>query len=604
MKFTVRFLPEDRSLEAKQPMELMLAAMRCDIWLEQPCGAKQTCGKCRVRVREGKAAVTAADRTLLTREEIADGWRLGCTLVLRSSATIEAPETVRSVAGKPFGDALLFATGFQPNVAKRSVDWKPPTHGQSELDALARALGVESLAGDDSMLADLPARLPARDARVTAVYEGQELLEIESGDTSGRAFGVAFDLGTTTLAAALVNLCDGQVLEAVSRLNPQARFGADVISRIRYAQEHAGGTELHECLREAMGQMVGELAARAGVRELEIYSLALAGNTTMTHAALGADLRALGEAPYLGRWTEERTVCGRALGLPVHPRARVRFLPMVRSHVGGDAVAAALAVGLDRSEGARLLVDLGTNSELMLGCRGKLLAASTAAGPAFEGGNIGYGMRAEPGAIDAVRVSPGGELTVKTIDDQPARGLCGSGLVDAVAELLRAGVILPSGYLKSHEQMTVAPPTLREHCRRLRDGQHGVLLAGTVVLSAHDVRQLQLAKGAIRAAAELLLRHAGLAAGELEEVNIAGTFGNFLRKASLVALGLVPEIDPERVRFVGNAAGVGARMVLVDAEARRRALEIAQRCEYVELAGHPEYEAAFVAALAFPSGKR
>jgi uncharacterized 2Fe-2S/4Fe-4S cluster protein (DUF4445 family) len=277
---------------------------------------------------------------------------------------------------------------------------------------------------------------------------------------------------------------------------------------------------------------------------------------------------------------------------------------MAGSHVGGDVVAAALAAGLARSDGPRLLADIGTSTELLLASRGKLFAASTAAGPVFEGGNIAYGMRAEPGAINAVRVSPGGELTVNVIGDEPARGLCAGGLVDAVAELLRAGAVLPSGYLKSHEQMTVAPAALRERCRRLRDGQHGVLLEGTVVLSAHDVRQLQLAKAGIRAAAELLLRHAGVAADALEQVTIAGPFGSFLRKAALVALGVIPEIDPERVRFIGNAAGTGARMVLADRDARQRAQEIARRCEYVDLAGHADYESAFAAALAFPSGTR
>lgn len=540
MKFTVRFLPEDRSIEAKQPLELMLAAMRCGLWLEQPCGAKQSCGKCRVRLSEGKAAITAADRALLTKEEIAAGWRLGCTLVLRSSVTVEVPELARTAADQPFGGSQLFAAGFQPS-------------------------------------------------------------EIEAGDTSGRAFGVAFDMGTTTLAAALVNLRDGQVLDVASRLNPQARFGADVISRIRYAQDHSlGSAELHECLRQAIAEMIEELASRAGVDAKEVAGIVFAGNSLVTHTALGMNLA----APRTGPWTEEQTLRGRELSLPAHPDACVRFLPMVGSHIGGDVVAAALAAGLDRSNGVRLLVDLGTSTELMLACRGRLLAASTAAGPVFEGGNIVYGMRAEPGAINAVRVSPGGELTVNVIGDEPPRGLCAGGLLDAVAELLRAGAVLPSGYLKSHEQMTVAPPALREHCRRLRDGQHGVLLAGTVVLSAHDVRQVQLAKAGVRAAAELLLRHAGIAAEALEEVCIAAPFGSFLRKAALVALGLVPEVDPERVHFIGNAAGTGARMVLVDTDARRRAQEIARRCEYADLAGHPDYEATFAAALAFPSSKR
>jgi uncharacterized 2Fe-2S/4Fe-4S cluster protein (DUF4445 family) len=271
---------------------------------------------------------------------------------------------------------------------------------------------------------------------------------------------------------------------------------------------------------------------------------------------------------------------------------------MVRSHVGGDTVAGMVACDLDQSRGWRLLVDLGTNSEVVVSGPGRLVATSTAAGPAFEGATIRQGMRAEPGAIDAVRVSGEGRVIVSTVANQPPRGLCGSGLVDAVAELLRAGVVDASGYMRRPEELGDALAVLRDRVSTEPSGQRAFQLANGVRLTAQDVRQLQLAKGSIAAGMALLLAHCGVTAADLEEVLIAGAFGNFLRKTSALAIGLVPDLDPERVRFVGNAAGIGVRMVLVDREARARARAVARRCEYVELGGHPGYEETFCRALA------
>ena len=605
MTFAIRFLPEDRKYTAHQPVELMLAAASCDIWVEQPCGLKAICGKCRVRVGEGLAQVSPADLRLLTREEIAAGWRLACQLVLDGPAVVEIPEITRSAAAKPFGDPALFAKGFRAHIRKRYLELMPPTEQNqfAVLDQLARALGCALLHADLTLLRDLSRKLRKGNYRVTAVLENNELIDLEPGDTTSQAFGVAVDLGTTTLAAALVDLRNGVVVQAATRLNPQVRYGADVISRIHFAQENREGNEqLHRALLGAVRQMLLELAGRAEVDPAHIYAVVCAGNPTMTHTAVGADVTSLGQAPYVGLWTREYAVKARELNVPVNQHARLRFLPMIRSHVGSDAVASALAAGLDESEGWRLLIDLGTNSEVVLGCRRRLVATSTAAGPAFEGANITCGMRAAPGAIDAVHMGADGSLVVHTVGNDPARGLSGSGLIDAVAELLRAGVIAPSGFLRAREDLAGIPPALLARCTRLPDGQAAVVLDGSVLLTAQDVRQLQLVKGSIRAGVELLLRHCGVSADDLEAIDFAGAFGSFLRKTSLQAIGLVPAVDPEKVRFIGNAAGVGTRMVLVDAGARCRAQGIAEHCEYVELAGHPDYESAFCAAIPFPEG--
>lgn len=542
MGFRVTFLPDNKAIVLDGPLEFALAAARCDIWLEHPCGGAGNCGKCRVRVCAGDIPPAAEDRLVLSADELAGGWRLGCRLLLAGPCDIEVPARERTARPKSFGPERL-----------------PEAPGEIQVPASLLAPG-------------------------------------------GVPLGVAVDLGTTTLAAALVDLRDGRVLHTASCLNPQTRHGADVMSRIHFARERPGGNaELHRGICGGVGSLVRELTARSGASAGDILAVTCVGNATMTHAAAGADVSPLGVAPYLGLFTDEREIPAATLRWPVNPGAPVRFGPMIRGHVGGDTVAGILACGLDLADEWTLLVDLGTNAEIVIGGRRRLLAASTAAGPAFDGVNITCGMRAAPGAVDAVIVRPDGHLSASTIDGAPAAGLCGSGLVDATAELLRARVITPAGYMRSADECRALqiPDALAERIVRLASGERALRIAGDVVVTATDVRQLQLAKGSIAAGLALLTRRLGLAAGDITEILVAGTFGAFLRKESLVAIGLLPSVDPERIRFVGNAAGAGARLMLADGRARRRATEAASRCEYVEFAGDREYEAEFAKRLGF-----
>jgi uncharacterized 2Fe-2S/4Fe-4S cluster protein (DUF4445 family) len=543
MAFRIRFLPDQRELVLDEPLELSLAAARCDIWLEQPCGSRTVCGQCRVRFSRGAVPTTPADRRMVAPDDLAAGWRLGCQLTLASSCDIEVPQRCRAVAPKSFGPEALPVRLNEPQV---------------------------------------PSDLAVR------------------GETW---LGVAVDLGSTTLAGALVDLQDGRVVATTSRLNPQMRFGADVISRIHFAQEHDGGNaQLHHVLVRAVGEMLTELSVQTGLPPGRIVAVTCVGNATMTHSAVGADVTPLGQAPYMGSFVAEQEMPATALGWHLHPGTRVRFVPMIGSHVGGDTVAGILACEIDRSTGWRLLVDLGTNAEVVVGSRHRILATSTAAGPAFDGAIITCGMRAEPGAIDAVRIRPSGELVVSTIASRPPAGLCGSGLVDAVAELLVARVIEASGYLRSRTECESlgVPVRLLDRIVESSTGDRAVHLAGDVRVTAQDVRQLQLVKGSIAAGISMLTGRLRLSPRDLDEVLVSGTFGAFLRKASLLAIGLVPRVDPQRVHFVANAAGAGARLILVDGQSRRRAIDAARRAEYVELAGDPDYEAAFCAGIPFP----
>jgi uncharacterized 2Fe-2S/4Fe-4S cluster protein (DUF4445 family) len=535
MSYVVRFLPEDRRWAGEDAVPLSLAAAACDILLEQPCGGRAGCGRCRVRLVDGGPPGDVMDAEVLGSERVAAGWRLGCRLMLDRHAVIDVPPASRVVAHKTFGGDDLFRDGFDP---------------------IANA-----------------------------------------------GYGVALDVGSTTLAAAVVDLATGAVAGTASVLNPQVRFGTDIMTRIAFARGHPGGSrELHRVLVTAVDDVVSRAAAAAGVAPAHILELAVVGNPAMAHALQGLPVEALGVAPYQGERYDGWDGPAAALGLGL-PAARAHVLPGVRAHVGSDAVAAMVVTDMDRSARPRLLLDLGTNTEIVVCAPAGILCTSAAAGPAFEGGAIRQGMRAVPGAIDQVRITPDGRLLVRAIGDGSPVGLCGSGLVDAVAELLRVGVVEPSGrLLPAAEAASRLPADLAGRLMDA-DGEAAVRLTDgpvPVLLTAGDVRALQLVNGSIGAGIRLLLDEAGLGVGDLEEVMLAGAFGNYVGAGSARALGLIPPVDPERVTFVGNAAGAGARLALVDRRARERAARIARAARFVELAGRADYQAVFVEMLRFP----
>jgi uncharacterized 2Fe-2S/4Fe-4S cluster protein (DUF4445 family) len=606
----VRFVPENRTWRGDEPTDLFMAAATCDIMVEQPCGSRTVCGKCRVRVVEGTLPPGAADHRLIAAADVEAGWRLGCQLVLDSSATVEIPAISRAVASKSFGDDTMFADGFTPAV--RSVRLSVPEPDESRqhaaLTLLAEALGTDedALAPAATVLRGLGATLAlTRDIRV--FLEESRLIHVTAGSDESPPYGIAADIGSTTLAAALVELESGAVAASASQINPQVRWGGDIISRIDWAQanpDRAG--ELHASLLAALDALVGQCLDAAGAEAAQVHAIAAVGNPTMLHTLLGADIAPLGQAPYVGLWRGAWRGRAAELGLDLPPWTTALLLPGVRSHVGADTVAAILATGLADGDRPRLLIDLGTNSEVVLGCRDFLACTSTSAGPAFEGATIHHGMRAAPGAIDQVRIRPGGSVMVRTIAGEDPVGICGSGLIDAAAELVRTGVVEPSGRMRTASELEdMLPGQLLDRLVDTAGTGRAVRLAGSgqrpVLLTARDIRQLQLVKGSIFAGVRMLLAHAGIVEDDLEEVLIAGAFGNYIRKTSAQAIGLVPGIDPERVRFVGNAAGAGARLALVSADARARAESLAAAADYIELAHRIDYHDAFVDAMPFPS---
>jgi uncharacterized 2Fe-2S/4Fe-4S cluster protein (DUF4445 family) len=495
-----------------------------------------------------------------------------------------------------------------PPVQKRYVELTHPGRGDdaADLARLEKVLGP--LEASVAVLRALPGRLRTSGFCGTAVIADGCLIDFEPGNLETTSFAVAVDVGTTTLVAMLIDLTSSAERAVTARLNPQTAFGDDVLSRIVHAQETSQGlNELNESVLGAIEEMIGELTVQAGISREQIYALTLAGNTTMQQLLLGIDPRSLGEVPFVPATSDRVLTPAAQLGLHIHPRALALVLPVIGGFVGGDTVAGILATGLVEYPSPTLLVDIGTNGEIVLWANGKLSAASTAAGPAFEGARISQGMRAAAGAIEKVVVD--GRLRLNVIGDVAPVGLCGSALIDLAAELLRHGVLAPEGRLRPPEQLPAA--LLPDLAGRVStaDGKTAFVLvpAGEsangrpILVSQRDFRELQLATGAIRAGILVLLKRAGLQPGDLEAVLVGGGFGNFIRRRNAQRIGLFPlAIDRHRIRFQGNTSLAGAQLTALSRTARSRAEELARQTEHVDLSVDPDFHRLFAEAMIFP----
>jgi uncharacterized 2Fe-2S/4Fe-4S cluster protein (DUF4445 family) len=443
-------------------------------------------------------------------------------------------------------------------------------------------------------------------AGVTAVVVDEVLVDIEPGDTTERIFGIAFDLGTTTVVATLLDLVTGTPVAVASKLNPQQTFGADVITRISTimmddrALEHLTGLA-HEVLDE----LARDVCAEGGVDPSEVYEVAVAGNATMTHIVLGVDPEPLGMAPFVMTARQWPEMLATDVGVHVHPRARAVVFPALGAYVGGDIISGLLASGMDRDPRTRLFIDIGTNCEIVLGSNEGLLATAAPAGPAFEGAAIRCGMRASEGAIEGVSISTD-EIGLRVIGDAEPIGLCGSGLVDAVAELVSIGLVDHSGRFVTDEDAARVAPGVASRLTMVGAERVFVLhwrgaVDQSIYLSQRDVRELQFAKAAIATGWSLLLEDAGIEASSVQQVLLAGSFGSYLSPASAVRLGLVPSLPLLRVVSAGNVAGEGAKMALLSQRERAGAMALLEEVTYVELSDRADFNDRFVELLQFPA---
>jgi uncharacterized 2Fe-2S/4Fe-4S cluster protein (DUF4445 family) len=597
-ELTVDFEPLGRRARVARGTTLLEAARQAGVGLNAICGGGGTCGTCRVRVVSGQVtSPTEAERDI-----VVEGFRLACQTCVLSDVRVDVPATSITAPQRAQIEGLERPVELDPAVRSFDVASSAPSLTDLRADAtrLHEALNQQHSVAvdrwDHGVLCQLPALLREHGWHIRLVIRDGEVIAVAPPGTA--PLGLAVDIGTTKVAAYLVNLESGETLAAAGAMNPQIAYGEDVMARIAYAMD--GEAHARELQRALVGGLYGlacELCAQVGRDSAEIVEVVLVGNTCMHHLVLGLPVEQLGLAPYVPALAYSYDLKARELGLQFAPGANVHLLPNIAGFVGADHVAMLLATGLHEAHEITVGLDIGTNTEISLAVDGRLLSCSCASGPAFEGAHIHDGMRAAPGAVEWVRLV-GERVEYQTIDDASPVGICGSGILDGVAELRKIGVLRANGAME---------PDNHPHVRGTgRDVEFLLVPAGErgaprdVIINRKDVNEIQLAKGAIRAGIEVLLQEAGLEEQQIERVVVAGAFGTYLDVGSALAVGMFPPLPRECFVQVGNAAGMGAKLALLSRRCRRSAGEIARRVEYVELTTHPHFVRAYTAALMLP----
>ncbi len=599
--FRIDLQPVGRRADVEAGTTLLAAARSVGVELQSVCGGAGTCGSCRVRLADGVLSPpTAAENDELSREEMAAGYRLACQAVALSDARLDIPAESLTAPQRVQVEGEDFKVALQPVVFPVDVNIAPPSLNdlRSDLTRLRSAIPSSNAEVEfpPAVLVSLPEKLRSQEwsARLAMRHVNHTCQVVGVLPPRNRMLGLAVDIGTTKLAAYLIDLERGETIGRMGTANPQIAYGEDVISRISFANDHVEGlTLLQGKVVQAINDLAAELCAAAAASQQQIVDAVAVGNTVMHHLFAGLPVRQLGAAPFVPVVSEKLEIPATQVGLSLSAAAMIYLPPNIAGYVGADHVAMLLGSGIDQSRRTVLAIDIGTNTEISLAYRGRVLSCSCASGPAFEGAHIKHGMRAAQGAIERVRIIDS-KVCIHTIGGVPPVGICGSGILDAVAEMLAANVLDKRGnfckdnpFIRrsgSRSAFVVAPAATTGH-------------GSDIVITRQDVNEIQLAKAAIRAGIEVLLRDAGIDHRYIDEIVIAGAFGSYLDVRSAIRVGLFPPLPLDRFRQVGNAAGTGARQMLLSAKRRRTAEETAQRVQYVELTSHPEFSGWFAREL-------
>jgi len=609
----VTFHPDSRAAEVRRGERLLAAAWKAGVGIKSVCGGRGKCGSCLVEVDAAATApdaltpLSAEERALLPPEGEARGYRLACLCDVRGDLALSVPpesQAVRSAPRKPY---TVTRVTPRPVVSRVCAEvpgaYSEPLRPLAERlrGAIARGARRKSVELPVEALAEFSARPGFDGARaVTAtLYQERRILELRPGRAEA-LYGVAIDVGTTSIVAFLCDLARGEIVGMRTAGNPQAIYGEDVISRMTHIQKDPDAlAEMRRLLVRELNRLIAETADAAGVAPADIADGVVVGNPTMQHVLLGVNPEPLGRGPYLPVWADGVEVEAERLGLEILPRARVFVFPSIAGYIGGDTLAAVLTRGPEFYRGTHLLVDVGTNGEVVLAHDGVLTATSCATGPVYEGAHIRCGVRAAPGAIERTWVEPGGRIRWAAIRESDGKGdprpigLCGSGVISSVAAFVASGLVGEDGALAETGRHA-----------QLRGAAHGraaelVLVSAPytrtgrdIVLTQQDVRSVQLGKSALRAGIEILLAETGVR--EIDRIYLAGTFGNHLEPEDILKIGLVPPVPVERIRSIGNAAGDGARMALFSRDHRRRAAVLARKLRVLELSTRGDFQDLFV----------
>ncbi|MGI6778300.1 MAG: ASKHA domain-containing protein [Acetivibrionales bacterium] len=608
MEYSVRIHGKGEVIEKKVEAgtNLLKFLQSNSVILSTPCGGKGTCGKCRVKVDGLKEEAIGKEAKLLGENAVKKGYRLACYNNINSEVDIfldEATEEANIVtAGK--GRSVV----LNPIVKKEYVEMAVPGI-QDQLSDLERVMAVAGKNEDINsigLIRKLPDIIRKHDFKVTLVSMLNKLISVESGNTTDKLYGIAVDIGTTTLAAYLYNLVTGQKLGVYSLLNPQRKFGADVLSRIEYTLESGASlNEMNKVIVDSINnEIISHFVSSYGVEADDIYACVFVGNTTMMHFLMNITAKNIAISPFITVTTRLHCFEADDIGIGINPHGRVIMVPSVSGYIGADTVAAVLSSGMYTDKRISLLIDIGTNGEIVLGNNERLFSCSTAAGPAFEGANIRNGVGGIKGAIDKVYLNNGVEFT--TIGNQKAVGICGSGIVDAIAQMLTAGVIDETGRIVDEDEADGLPEDLKSRIINIENMKAFLLLKAEesaidtdIAITQKDIRELQNAKAAIAAGIKTLIKKAGIGIDDIFKVYLAGGFGSHINISNAVKIGLIPSRLEEKVESIGNAAGQGAVEGLLSVEALQDTSMIKERIKYIELSASADFVDEYVSSMIF-----
>ena len=625
-KFTVQFIPHDISIEVTSGQSLLDAAMDAGVYINASCGGGGVCGKCRVVVEKGVSACEQTDK--LTPEEYGGGWRLACKTEIQDDLVVRIPlessafkggelppPTPRETAHirKMDFEALKEEGLFVPPMEKIYVELPPPDASDNSADVtrlfqyLKNEKAESCIDIDFSVIRKMPRVLREGDFKATVtlerpVKEGNKsrIVNIQTGDRTQYNYAIALDIGTTTIYGQLFDLKDASVLDQYGKVNSQVSYGEDVISRIIYGEKPEGLERLRTVVVETINEIVGRLISRSGVDMEEVSTVAIAGNTTMTQLFLGVEPRSIRRAPYVPAANVYPPLPARSLGINLAEHTTALIYPLISSYVGGDIVAGVMGSGLYRSDKLTLFIDIGTNAEIVVGNREWLACTACSAGPAFEGGGIKFGMRAAPGAIEDFSIDPvSWEPMLRTVGGVRPRGICGSGLITAAAVLFENKLIDSRGKFNTDI-----------HTPRLRESE-GIVeyvvvwaeesdIGRDITLTEPDIDNLIRAKGAVYSGCETLLNEVGLSIGEIEQIILAGGFGSYIDLGRAFTIGFLPEIDTDKVVFIGNGSLMGAKMSALTNTLRQDVVQVVRMMTNFELSETPSYMDHYIAALFLP----
>lgn len=577
---------------------LMKTLIKENVFIDNPCNGRGSCGKCKVRLVGGElSALTDTEKNFLTESEIESGVRLACLTAPVGDVEIDLLQAE--------GNHKILTKGYvpefeyEPLIRKEVFTIKKPTiENQTPLeDSICEVLEVEGL--DVKILKEIN----YKSEKMTAIFSGDKLIGIENEDTMDKLYGIAIDIGTTTVISSLVDLNTGKEIIDISKINPQKKFGLDVLTRITYAIENRDTSrgELQESLTKCINEMIEEACKEVGISIAQIYEVVVAANCTMINFLLGIDATSIGISPYTPIFISSKDLEASSVGIKISPFGRLYCMPSVSSYIGADIVSGVYACGLNEEKGNVLFIDIGTNGEIVLSSGGRLTSCSCAAGPALEGMNINSGIRAQEGAIEEIVIGDKA-LEVKVIGNKEPMGICGSGILSIVKELIRVGLVKKSGVFIKKEKIDKEDYKYKlvELNNNKREFVIGVGEKNNLIkVTQSDIRQVQLAKGAILSGFYTLLNSEGIDMGSLDKVIIAGQFGSHLPVESLVGTGILPSEVKDKIQYVGNTSKTGAYMSLMSKKARSDMEQIAKKIGYIELGASEGYERLFAESLLF-----